>query len=82
MLQRLAALLGLASQIAPWRHTCLTQRRGSKCDSSFLILFFVLAAVWVFGFLAFHVASGLIHILLVLAVISLLVHLFTGRSTA
>lgn len=48
----------------------------------FLILFFVLAAVWVFGFLAFHVASGLIHILLVLAVISLLVHLFTGRSTA
>lgn len=48
----------------------------------FLILFFVLAAVWLFGFVAFHVTGGLIHILLVLAVISLLVHLFTGRSTA
>jgi hypothetical protein len=48
----------------------------------FLILFIVLLVMWLMGFLAFHVASGLIHILLLIAVISLVAHLFTGRSTA
>ena len=48
----------------------------------FLILFIVLVVMWLMGFLAFHVASGLIHILLLFAVISLVAHLFTGRSTA
>lgn len=44
------------------------------------ILAAVLIVLWLLGFLAFHVSSGLIHILLVLAVISLVVHLFRGRS--
>ena len=48
----------------------------------FLILFFVLLVMWLMGFLAFHVAGGLIHILLLVAVISLVAHLFTGRSPA
>jgi hypothetical protein len=48
----------------------------------FLILFFILLIVWLFSFVAFHVAGGLIHILLVLAVISLLVHLVAGRRSA
>jgi hypothetical protein len=30
----------------------------------------------------FHVAGGLIHLLLLFAVISLVVHLFTGTRTA
>jgi hypothetical protein len=47
----------------------------------FLIAFFVLLVMWAMGFLAFHVAGGLIHILIVLAVISLIVHLFRGRTT-
>ena len=42
----------------------------------------VLVVLWLLGFLAFHVSSGLIHILLVLAVISIIVHLFRGRVVA
>jgi hypothetical protein len=45
----------------------------------FLALFFVLLVIWVVAWLAFHVASGLIHLLLIVAVISLIVHLFRGR---
>ncbi|MGA2117056.1 MAG: lmo0937 family membrane protein [Bryobacteraceae bacterium] len=48
----------------------------------FLTLFFVLLVLWMLGFLAFHVAGGLIHLLLIVAVISLLVHLFRGSSLA
>jgi hypothetical protein len=48
----------------------------------FLTLFVVLLVMWLLGFFAFHVASGLIHILLIVAVISLLMHLFRGRSAA
>jgi hypothetical protein len=47
----------------------------------FLVAFFVLLVLWALGFLAFHVAGGLIHLLVVLAVISLIVHLFRGRAT-
>ena len=45
----------------------------------FLILFFVLVVTWLLGWTAFHVAGGMIHLLLILAVISLVVHLFQGR---
>jgi hypothetical protein len=48
----------------------------------FLTLFIVLLVLWLLGFFAFHVASGLIHILLIVAVISLVMHLFRGRSVA
>jgi hypothetical protein len=48
----------------------------------FLGLFVILLVMWLLGFLAFHVAGGLIHLLLVIAVISLVVHLFRGRSVA
>jgi hypothetical protein len=44
-------------------------------DFVFLILFFVLVGVWLVGWLAFHVAGGLIHLLLIVAIISLVVHL-------
>lgn len=48
-------------------------------DFVFLILFFVLLGTWATAWLAFHVAGALIHILLILAFISLLVHLFRPR---
>ena len=48
-------------------------------SSLFLVLFIVLIAVWVLGWLAFHVAGGLIHIVLIVAVISLIVHFARGR---
>jgi uncharacterized protein DUF5670 len=48
-------------------------------SSSFLILFIVLVVAWVLGWFVFHVTGGLIHILLVVAVISLIVHFARGR---
>jgi hypothetical protein len=48
----------------------------------FLILFIVLLVMWLLGFAAFHVAGGLIHLLLLIAFISLVVHLFEGRRAA
>ena len=48
----------------------------------FLTLFVILLVMWLLGLFAFHVAGGLIHILLVLAVISLVVHFLRGRNAA
>jgi uncharacterized protein DUF5670 len=44
-----------------------------------LAIALVLFILWALGFLAFHVTTGLIHLLIVLAVISLVFHLFMGR---
>lgn len=49
-------------------------------DLFFLFLFFVLIGVWLLAWAAFHVAGGGIHLLLVIAAISLIIHLFRGRS--
>ncbi|HXO20564.1 MAG TPA: lmo0937 family membrane protein [Thermoanaerobaculia bacterium] len=43
-------------------------------------IFVILLILWALGFFAFHVAGGLIHLLLVVAVIVLLIRLFTGRK--
>lgn len=48
----------------------------------FLVLFAVLLVMWLLGFAAFHVAGGLIHILLLVAVIALVMHFVRGRSIA
>ncbi len=40
----------------------------------------ILFVLWILGFLVFHIAGGLIHILLVVAVIVILYNLFTGRT--
>jgi hypothetical protein len=44
----------------------------------FMVLFLVLLVMWVLGFAAFHVAGGLIHLLLILAVISIILHFVRG----
>jgi Family of unknown function (DUF5670) len=46
----------------------------------FLALFLILLVLWAGGFLVFHVTAGLIHLLLIVAVISLIFHLFRGSS--
>jgi hypothetical protein len=47
-----------------------------------LLLAIILGIAWIFGFAVYHVASGAIHILLLLAVIALIVHFVRGaRST-
>ncbi|HUS05122.1 MAG TPA: lmo0937 family membrane protein [Bryobacteraceae bacterium] len=48
----------------------------------FLTLFAILLVMWLLGFVAFHVAGGLIHLLLIVAVISLVLHFARGRSLA
>ena len=42
----------------------------------------VLLVMWLLGFVAFHVTSGVIHVLLVLALISIIVHFLRGRTVA
>jgi hypothetical protein len=51
-------------------------------DAIFLILFFFMLAVWLFFWAAMHVTGGAIHLLLVIALISLVLHLVRGRSAA
>ncbi len=47
-----------------------------------LALAIILFVLWLLGFVAFHVTSGLIHIALIVAVIVLIAHFLTGRTTA
>ena len=45
-----------------------------------LTIAIILLILWALGFFAFHVAGGLIHILLVVAVIVLILHFVRGRA--
>lgn len=45
----------------------------------FILLAIILAIAWLGGFTVMHVSSGLIHLLLILAVVSVVVHLVRGR---
>jgi hypothetical protein len=40
----------------------------------------VLIVLWLLGFLAFHVSSGVIHVLLVIGIVMMLLHFFRGRE--
>ena len=46
----------------------------------FGIIAVVLVVMWLLGFFALHVSSFLIHILLIVAVISIVMHFIRGRS--
>ena len=46
----------------------------------FLVLFAVLLVLWLTGFLAFHVAGAMIHLLLLFALISIIIHFVRGAS--
>jgi len=46
-----------------------------------LLLAVILALAWIAGFGVFHVASAAIHVLVILAVVSLVAHFIRGRST-
>ena len=47
----------------------------------FLILAIVLVLLWLGGFTLMHISSVFIHLLLLLALISLIVHFVGGRRT-
>jgi Family of unknown function (DUF5670) len=46
----------------------------------FLLLFVVFLIAWLLGWTAFHIASFGIHVLLVLAVLSLVMHFVRGAT--
>lgn len=41
----------------------------------------ILLVAWVLGWAVFHVASGLIHLLLVIALVVFLINFISGRRT-
>ena len=45
----------------------------------FLILAVVLLVLWLGGFLVFHVSGFLIHLLILFAIISVIMHFVTSR---
>ncbi len=53
-----------------------------EVSAMFLILAVVLVVLWLGGFVMFHTAGFLIHLLLLFAVISLVMHFVTGRTAA
>jgi uncharacterized protein DUF5670 len=64
-----------------WDHG--TEFTGEKMRfGPFMVIALLLLLLWAGGFLMFHVASGLIHLLLLFAVVSFVVHLVTGSRTA
>jgi hypothetical protein len=46
--------------------------------SLWTVLFIILLIAWLGGVTVFHIAGGLIHLLLVLALVSLVVHFVVG----
>ena len=44
-------------------------------------IFVILLILWLLGF-SFHVAGGMIHLLLVVALVVLIINLVSGRRTA
>ncbi len=49
--------------------------------SIWTVLFVILLVAWIGGFTVYHVAGGLIHLLLLFAVISLILHFVMGKRS-
>jgi Family of unknown function (DUF5670) len=62
--------------------TKLHARGGKMRFGPFLGIAILLLILWLGGFLMFHVASGLIHLLLLFAIISLVIHFVTGSTAS
>jgi hypothetical protein len=52
---------------------------GQEENIMLLALAAILAIAWLLGFTVFHVASGAIHIVLVIALVVAIVHFVQGR---
>src|SRR5260370_38342096 len=61
---------------------CLGDELFRPGGSVLALLGLVLLVMWLLGFVAFHVTRGVIHILLVLAGVSILIHFLPGRTVA
>jgi ABC-type xylose transport system permease subunit len=63
-----------------WR--LVTRKRSVRRESAYMLMTIaiVLLVLYLLGLFAFHVTAGLIHIVLVIAVIMFILHFVTGRS--
>jgi uncharacterized protein DUF5670 len=52
--------------------------KGVKDMLGLIAAFLIL--LWLLGFLAFHVSSSIIHVLLVIGIVMLALHFFRGRT--
>jgi hypothetical protein len=57
----------------------LPDRAPQRDKTMFAIIAAVLVILWLAGFLAFHVTSAVIHLLLVIAVVLIVLHFMRGR---
>jgi hypothetical protein len=48
-------------------------------EEMFGLIAAILIILWLLGFIAFHITAGLIHLMLVVALVLLVLHFFTGR---
>lgn len=60
--------------VAPGVHFC-----KPEVTDMLLMLAAIIAIAWLLGFTVFHVASGAIHILIVIAIVVAIVHFVQGR---
>ena len=70
-------LAGSRSDLRPEDNRTIEKRR-----TMFLGLGFVLLLLWLGGFFVFHVTAFFIHILLILAVVSIIFHFMRGAASA
>ncbi len=40
----------------------------------------VLIVLWLLGFFAFHISTGVVHVLLIIGIVTLILHFFRGRA--
>jgi Family of unknown function (DUF5670) len=81
------------AQSLPWKEGDLTEQgsvwtvtrpfRDSRRGKPLMLLTIaiILLILWALGFFAFHVAGGLIHILLIIGIIVLIWNFVAGRRT-
>jgi len=56
------------------------EAKGKKEVDMLELIVIILVVLWALGFFAFHVGGGLIHALIVIALIILIVRLLKGRK--
>jgi hypothetical protein len=67
---------------ADWHHAVVVDELFRPGGFVLALIGLVLLVLWLLGFVAFHVTTGVIHVLLVLAIISIIIHFLRGRTVA
>lgn len=67
---------------AHWHHGEVVDELFPPGGFVLALIGLVLLVLWLLGFVALHVTSGVIHILLVLAIISIIIHFLRGQTVA